>query len=151
MVVRRWGAVAALLLALCACSGDGDATGESPPGSVIASPAIPSPAPTSPSSASSPRFPPAPNVGTPSTREAEVRTAVDLLVEEMGYPAGEVRVVRVEDVVWPSGALGCPAWADGQTVGVVPGYRIILGHREVELHYHGADGEDPRRCDFLDF
>ena len=141
----------ALVLALGACSTDSDPPSR-PSGSGIASPAIPSPAPSSPPDRStSPRVPPAPNVGTPSTREAEVGAAVDLLVEEMGYPAGEVRVVRVEDVVWPSGALGCPTWAEGRSAEPVPGYRIILGHREVELHYHGADGEDPRRCDFLDF
>ena len=141
----RWAAAATLLLFLCACQAGGDAV-DAPP-TALASPAVP----TTGAASAGPSVPPAPNVGTPSTREAEVRTAIGLMAEETGYPEESVRVVRVEDVVWPSRALGCPAWSEGQAAESVPGYRIILGYREVELHYHGADGEDPRRCDFLDF
>lgn len=72
--------------------------------------------------------------------------------EEFDYPAENLRVIRVEDLVWPDSALGCPAGDDGpETQGPVPGYRIVLGHEAVELRYHGADGAPPRRCDFLDF
>lgn len=137
-----------LLLTLGACQGGGERA--DPPqvsSTALASPAVP----TAGSPTGMPSVPPAPNVGIPSTRTGEVRTAVGLMAEETGYPEESVRVVRVEDVVWPSRALGCPAWSEGQAAEPVPGYRIILGHREVELHYHGADGEDPRRCDFLDF
>ena len=138
----------ALLVSLGACQSGGDSPSPpTAPPTALASPAVP----TTGAASDAPNVPPAPSVGTPSTRDDEVRAAVELMVEETGYPEESVRVVRVEDVVWPSGALGCPAWSQDQTAEPVLGYRIILGHQEVELHYHGADGEDPRRCDFLDF
>lgn len=85
-------------------------------------------------------------------RQEAVDAAIQLMHEELGSPVEEIAVLRVEDTVWPSSAFGCPP-EEGEevTIGSFPGYRIILGHDEVEMHYHGGDDTEPRRCEFTDF
>lgn len=84
-------------------------------------------------------------------RREAVDATIELMHEEFGYPVDEITVVRVEDVVWESSTFGC-APAEGETVtpGPIDGYRIILGHGDVELHFHGGNDTAPRRCEFAD-
>jgi hypothetical protein len=76
---------------------------------------------------------------------------VDQAVTEAGGEAGvstdEIRVVVAEEVTWPDGALGCPEPDGMYTQALVEGYRIVLDVAGEEVHYHGARGEPPFRCD----
>lgn len=132
--------------ALGGCSGD--PTEEIVPTTgAIATAVVPTDAASSPTGVEA-----APNVGVPSDRPDEVAEAIEQMASEFDFAPNAIRVVRVEDVTWPTGDLGCPATdATGDDGGPTDGYRIVLAHESVELHYHGADGASPRRCDFADF
>ena len=60
------------------------------------------------------------------TREEAIQVAKELLAEEAGLEAGDIRVRRAESVQWPDRGLGCPR--DGQVYAAVvtPGYRVWL-------------------------
>jgi hypothetical protein len=50
-----------------------------------------------------------------------------------------LRVVSVEDVMWPDGALGCPEPGRMYTQALVPGQRVRIaapGALEAPMHYH---------------
>jgi hypothetical protein len=76
---------------------------------------------------------------------------VDQAVVEAGGEAGvdpeEIEVLVAEEVTWPDGALGCPEPDGMYTQALVEGYRIVLSVAGEEVHYHGARGEPPFRCD----
>jgi hypothetical protein len=76
---------------------------------------------------------------------------VDQAVAEAGGEAGvdpeEIEVLVAEEVTWPDGALGCPEPDGMYTQALVEGYRIVLDVAGEEVHYHGARGEPPFRCD----
>jgi hypothetical protein len=76
---------------------------------------------------------------------------VDQAVVEAGGEAGvdpdEIEVLVAEEVTWPDGALGCPQPDGMYTQALVEGYRIVLDVAGEEVHYHGARGEPPFRCD----
>jgi hypothetical protein len=76
---------------------------------------------------------------------------VDQAVVDAGGEAGvdpdEIEVLVAEEVTWPDGALGCPQPDGMYTQALVEGYRIVLDVAGEEVHYHGARGEPPFRCD----
>jgi hypothetical protein len=56
-----------------------------------------------------------------------------------GAAAADLRVVSVEDVMWPDGALGCPEPGRMYTQALVPGQRVRIaapGALEAPMHYH---------------
>lgn len=59
----------------------------------------------------------------------------------------EIEVVRVEEVEWPDGSLGCPKEGEMYSQAIVPGYLVVLEVDGEELYYHGAEGEDPFHCE----
>lgn len=72
-------------------------------------------------------------------------------VVRFGYDPDELTVVSVEQVTWPSAAIGCPHHESSYSPTAVPGYRIVLGWNDVRLRYHGVDGDRaPKLCEFLD-
>lgn len=79
--------------------------------------------------------------------EAATAAAVDDLAGTAGAEPADVEVVTAEAVTWSDGALGCPEPDMMYTQALVPGYRIVLALDGDEVHYHGAEGELPRRCD----
>jgi hypothetical protein len=66
---------------------------------------------------------------------------------EFGVDPAEIEVVSAEEVTWPDGALGCPEPDGMYTQALVEGYRIVLQVDGDEVHYHGARGEPPFRCE----
>jgi hypothetical protein len=76
---------------------------------------------------------------------------VEQAVVEAGGDAGvdpdEIEVLVAEEVTWPDGAIGCPEPGGMYTQALVEGYRIVLDVAGEEVHYHGARGEPPFRCD----
>lgn len=79
--------------------------------------------------------------------DAATEAAVADLAASEGVDPGEIQVVTAEEVTWPDGALGCPDPDQMYTQALVPGYRVILDVDGEEVHYHGAEGAEPTRCD----
>jgi len=75
-----------------------------------------------------------------------VSQSVAKLVTE-GFSADDLTVLSAEPVTWPDGSLGCPEPGGMYTQALVPGYRITVSTPDGEVAFHGADGEDPIRCD----
>lgn len=72
------------------------------------------------------------------------------LAGRKGYDPDAIAVAGIEEVTWPNAALGCPATGREYAQASVPGYRIILTWRDLEYAYHGAEGELPFLCQYLD-
>jgi hypothetical protein len=79
--------------------------------------------------------------------DAEVEAAVADLAAAEGRDPDDIRVVAAERVVWADGSLGCPDPDGMYTQALVEGYRVVLALDGDEVHYHGADGATPARCD----
>lgn len=72
--------------------------------------------------------------------QASIKTAQDA-----GLPVTNVRVVSVEEAVWPNAQLGCGgAPLDDNTP--TPGYRIVIGIQGKNIEYH-TDKSRIVRCD----
>ena len=113
----RFTAIAALGLAVLACSSAGGTT---------------SPAAPSPSIRPAPSFSARPTIApsaAPITGEvpADVLTAVRAeLSSSSGLDAANAEVVRAEAVDWPDGSMGCPVPGMMYTQQIVPGYQVVL-------------------------
>lgn len=84
-------------------------------------------------------------------QDARIAAARAHAVTRFGYDPEEISVVSVEQVTWPSSAIGCPHHESSYSPTPVPGYRIVLGWNDVRLRYHGAEGDRaPKLCEFLD-
>jgi hypothetical protein len=53
--------------------------------------------------------------------------AAELVAERSGHSPDELEILRVEEVTWPSAALGCPDPEKVYAQVTTPGFRIILG------------------------
>ncbi len=67
-----------------------------------------------------------------------------------GYPLSEIFLISHEEVTWPNSALGCPRAGQMYAQVLTPGYRIVLGWKDLKYTYHGATGRPPFRCQFLE-
>ena len=78
-----------------------------------------------------------------------IERATQDLVETSGAAAGEVTLLRVEEVEWSDTSLGCPDPEGMYAQVVTPGYRIMLEAGGDTYAYHsGADPEGPLvQCD----
>lgn len=72
--------------------------------------------------------------------------ALRAAAERTGAEAADIEVVTAEEVTWSDGALGCPRPGHTYTQALVEGYRIVVEVDGETLHYHGAEGDDPRYC-----
>jgi hypothetical protein len=72
------------------------------------------------------------------------------LINTKGYPASEITLISYEDVTWPNSALGCPKTGMMYAQVLTPGYRIVLGWKDLKYTYHGKAGSPPFRCQFLE-
>lgn len=88
-----------------------------------------------------------PTQGVDGSRVERARSDLAAL---FGYKESDIRLLRHEQVVWPNAGLGCPRHDQEYDPVPVPGYRIVLGHGTLEHHYHGADGQPPFLCQFLE-
>lgn len=161
-VVPTWVILTFASSAASGCSGGSEPVGE-PSTSVPATTDAPSTVapsitdPVVPTSAA-PVTDPATSAGTGDQpppdpdRGDVVALATADLAERFAYDPDDISVAHVESVLWRDAALGCPAVDREYDPTPVPGYRIVLVWRDLDFHYHGADGSDdpPRLCQFLD-
>lgn len=57
-----------------------------------------------------------------------------------------VAILEAREVVWSSGALGCPRPDGFYTQALVDGYLVIIGHGETLAYYHSRKGQRPFLC-----
>lgn len=78
---------------------------------------------------------PEPPLGEEQLFPAVVNLARQNLATELGVGINDIRVIDVEDVIWPDGCLGLPA-SEPCTSGEVEGYRVIFEESGQEYIYH---------------
>ncbi|MCC5949872.1 MAG: hypothetical protein JJT89_15575 [Nitriliruptoraceae bacterium] len=78
---------------------------------------------------------------------AEVRQLTPEVAADAGVAESEVMVVTTELVTWSDGAIGCPEPGMMYTQALVEGYRIVFEAGGDTYTYHGAQGQEPFRCD----
>ncbi len=57
-----------------------------------------------------------------------------------------VAILEAREVVWSSGALGCPREDGFYTQALVSGYWVVIGHGEKVVYYHSRKGQKPFLC-----
>ena len=119
-------------------------------------PALPTPSASSPTSTiSRPTLQPTPSpakiIETPTTIPSKTpcpssgsieERAQEALADWLGISAGEVKVIKVEEVEWPDTSLGCPQPGKAYLQVIVPGWKVVMkaGGKIYEYHYGGGQG-----------
>jgi len=80
----------------------------------------------------------------PPPRVAQL--AIDDLARRLGIKPEEIKVVRVEEVDWPDGSLGCPQPGMRYKQMLVNGTFIQLKVGDNVYNFHGGGGRRPFLC-----
>lgn len=83
----------------------------------------------------------------PSPTGQATRQAVADLADRLGMTPKEIEVVRVEEVVWRDGSLGCPEPGMMYTQALVDGSRIVLSAGGRTYEYHAGGPRPPFLCE----
>jgi hypothetical protein len=76
----------------------------------------------------------------------QVQQAMADLADRLGIDASAITVVRVEEVTWPDGSLGCPQPDMQYMQMLVNGIFIQLQVDDQTYNYHGGGAAAPRLC-----
>jgi hypothetical protein len=76
----------------------------------------------------------------------DVEYAVDDLAQRLDLDPFAIEIVRVEEVDWPDGSLGCPAPDMNYRQMLTNGVFIQLRVGEDLYNYHGGGGRPPFLC-----
>ena len=68
------------------------------------------------------------------------------LASQKGLAAEDVKVISVEAVNWPNGALGCARPGAMYTQAIVPGYRVVLEASGERYAYHASRKGEFKLC-----
>jgi hypothetical protein len=68
-----------------------------------------------------------------------VQKAVADLMARLAVPVTAVKVVSVDQKMWPDSSIGCPKPGQGYLTVIVPGYQIILEASGKKFDYHADD------------
>jgi len=71
----------------------------------------------------------------PGSEEALVAATADL-VERTGVPAGEIKLVSLEEQQWSDASLGCPQEGYMYAQVITPGYLMVLEAQGQTYEYH---------------
>ena len=63
-----------------------------------------------------------------------------------GLPPEAIQLVSAARVTWRDGSLGCPQPGLAYTQALVPGYRVVLLARGLQLDYHAGLRGEPQLC-----
>ena len=75
-----------------------------------------------------------------STPAEAAAYAVRDLAEELGIPAGDVRVVESGETTWPDASLGMPEPGMMYAQMLTEGFRVVLEAAGKRYEYHFGDG-----------
>ena len=76
----------------------------------------------------------------------QIQHAKQDLASELEVDEGEISVVSAEEVMWPSGALGCPSPGKFYTQALVEGVQIVLEANKKQYSYHASKNGAPSYC-----
>lgn len=57
-----------------------------------------------------------------------------------------VQILEAQEVVWSSGAVGCPRPGLSYTQALIEGYRILVSRGSDQAYYHSSRGQKPFLC-----
>lgn len=83
----------------------------------------------------------------PGADSPVVSRAKSDLADRLGIEVEEVSVLRVEEVTWRDGSLGCARKGMAYTQALVDGQRIVLAVDAKEYEYHSGGRTEPFYCD----
>ena len=72
--------------------------------------------------------------------------AIADLAARLSVDASTIEVLRVEEVTWGDGSIGCPRTGMNYTQALVDGTRILLQVEFVTHSYHSVEGGEPFYC-----
>ncbi len=75
-----------------------------------------------------------------------VQQATADLAQRLDVDPGAIKIVRVEEVTWPNGGVGCPQPGMAYTQALVPGQFIQLEVDGVTYNYHSGGQRAPFLC-----
>ena len=75
-----------------------------------------------------------------------VEQCVALLATQLGVDAGDIQVVRVEEVTWRDGSIGCPRPGHMYTQALVPGQLVELTVNGTTYEFHQGGNQPPFYC-----
>ena len=76
----------------------------------------------------------------------DVLKAQEDLAQRLGIATSDIQVIRVEEVDWPDGSLGCPQPDMMYRQVLVNGVFIQLSVAGQTYNYHAGGGRDPFLC-----
>ena len=76
----------------------------------------------------------------------DAKLAVEDLAQRLGVDGNTIAVVRVEEVDWPDGSVGCPQPDMRYKQALVNGVFIQLAVDGQLYNYHGGGGRRPFLC-----
>jgi hypothetical protein len=100
------------------------------------------------------------NIGDNGSTEAPVRRPATAISEEwplaqtartdlakrLGIDEASIELIRIEEVTWPDGGLGCPRPGMAYTQALVNGSLIVLRFQGVHYEYHTGPSGEPFYC-----
>lgn len=84
--------------------------------------------------------------GVPDPKMALVNRLAQDLAQRLGVDVQEVTLAEIEEVIWPDGALGCPAPGMAYITVLIPGYQATLLVNDQPYTYHAAENGDFVLC-----
>ncbi|MCJ7659110.1 MAG: hypothetical protein MUO67_08170, partial [Anaerolineales bacterium] len=76
-----------------------------------------------------------------------IAQAKEDLAERLGIPTTEIELLKIEEVTWRDGSLGCPQPGMLYTQALVNGSLIQLMHKDTVYQYHSGKGGPPFLCE----
>ncbi len=76
-------------------------------------------------------------IATPSTQLPEsIKLAQQDLAETLHADPSQISIVKIENIMWNDGSLGCPKQGMMYTQAAVPGYKVIFELNQKQYDYH---------------
>lgn len=84
--------------------------------------------------------------GSPLSLEQTAQWAQIDYANELRITLDQVSILEAREVIWSSGAIGCPRPDGFYTQALVDGYLVVLGHGVDRITYHAVRGKVPFLC-----
>lgn len=84
--------------------------------------------------------------GSPLSLEQTAQWAQIDYANELRITLDQVSILEAREVIWSSGAIGCPRPDGFYTQALVDGYLVVLAHGAYRITYHAVRGRVPFQC-----
>lgn len=79
-------------------------------------------------------------------KSEQVQHCKQELANKLGIDQEAISLVSAEEVMWPSGAMGCPSPDRMYTQALIEGVRIVLEANQKQYSYHASKNGVPSYC-----